>query len=100
MDSDGQHRVIDLLQMYDYIKKKNKDLIVGSRNLYTLDDNILKSKRKKISVLVNKALNLLFNFNLSDPLSGFFVLNRDIIVPKIFHNEISGFKVLFHIIVN
>lgn len=100
MDCDGQHQVSDLFEMFNKISDDDKDLIVGSRNLNHLDNKIINPKRKYISKLINKLLNFFFKFKLSDPLSGFFIINKKLINPKIFINEISGFKVLFHLIVN
>ena len=100
MDSDGQHRVKDLISMYNLILQNKKDLIIGSRNLEKINDSVIKSKRKKISVYTNKLINFFFRFNLSDPLSGFFIIKRTLICPKIFINEISGFKILFHLMIH
>lgn len=97
MDSDLQHDPSNLNRVTNIIIKKNSDIVIGSRFLK-------KSKyhKHKLSTLLrislSKTFNLVFNqiFNtcVTDPLSGFFIAKREVLInnqDKLFK---SGFKII------
>lgn len=98
MDGDLQHRVSDLVAMINRFQINNSiDLVVGVRSLDEKNDGLSRI-RKKLSLSANKFLKYFFNINISDILSGFFILRTKCLKEEIFKNRPGGFKILFHIL--
>jgi len=98
MDGDLQHSPKDLLRLIKEFEKQKFDIVVGSRNL--LNNNKLKLNilRFYVSKFLNFVTNFLFGLNLKDPMSGFFIIKKNIFKKcekKLF---LLGYKVLLDII--
>lgn len=98
MDGDLQHSPKDLLRLIKEFEKQKFDIVVGSRNL--LNNNKLKLNilRFYVSKFLNFVTNFFFGLNLKDPMSGFFIIKKNIFrkcEKKLF---LLGYKVLLDII--
>jgi|ETNmetMinimDraft_33_1059910.scaffolds.fasta_scaffold25399_2 dolichol-phosphate mannosyltransferase len=94
MDSDGQHSIDDFNKMLKKIK--NKDIIIGVRNLKEIE--FLSNSRKYLSTFFNWYLSRILNFRISDPLTGFFIFKSKLLNKKFFEIESTGFKVLLDLL--
>jgi dolichol-phosphate mannosyltransferase len=101
MDSDLQHDAIDLKKFYNEVKKYNKlDMIIGSR---FLKNSINKTSsyyyliRLFLSKTLIKFINLTTNTKLSDPLSGFFLIKKNLVIKYKKEFFSSGFKIMLDI---
>jgi dolichol-phosphate mannosyltransferase len=97
MDGDLQHRPHDLLKMYLSFSKST-DIIVGCRNLN------FKNKSRKLTILrliASKCLTIIINLLLgrktSDPMSGFFIFKKNLIMYNS-NFYAAGFKILLDLI--
>ena len=75
MDSDFNHRPIDLKKMIGIFEKKNYDLICGSRFLKGGSSNTY--FRHYCSKIFNFFVNIITGGKLSDNLSGFFIIKKN-----------------------
>ena len=99
MDGDMQHDPKYIIPMLQIFKKNNYDIVVGARPL-------VKGPNQGLSEIRRLASNLLiilfsvFNINTIDPMSGFFILKKNIYIKnkKFFFGK--GFKILADILVN
>jgi len=99
MDGDGQHKPDDLVKLYKFLRYKNAHIVVGSRKLSDAVET-LGDKRVTLSKIGNKLLKLLTSCELTDPLSGMFVIKASKLSHQVFIHDALGFKVLFHILSN
>jgi|688.fasta_scaffold418448_2 dolichol-phosphate mannosyltransferase len=97
MDGDLQHRPNDLLKMY-YSFSKSTDILIGCRNLS------FKNKSRKLTILrliASKCLTIIINLLLgrktSDPMSGFFIFKKNLIMYNS-NFYAAGFKILLDLI--
>jgi dolichol-phosphate mannosyltransferase len=81
MDADLQHDETILPRMYDQLRDRRLDLVVGTRN------SCGGSTGQYLSKLVCRA-------QLSDPMSGFFLLDRRFFLSTVRHLHGCGFKIL------
>lgn len=94
MDGDGQHDPMDVLKMLEQFNFEETDLMIGSR-FYEIDQSIgLSEKRNKLSNIGIKCCNFFLKSQLSDPLSGFFLIKRDLILSSRTALYKDGFKIL------
>ena len=101
MDSDGQHEVRSLVSALDYISNNNEDVVIGSRFLKKSSIEGLSKNRKDSSTIANKIarVSLSNNYkNLTDYLSGFFVLKRFSCIEFIKRIDVNGFKFLYELL--
>lgn len=77
-DGDGQHIAKEANKLLDKIKETNCDIVIGSRYL---EDDKYKAPffRKLGTVIFSKLIKMSCNKVITDPLSGFQVLNRNVI---------------------
>ena len=97
MDADLQHDENKILEMIRIQKIYNLDIVVGSRFLKKSFTSALSRKRNFISKFANWLANKISRVELSDPMSGFFLVKREIIenhAPKLTG---LGFKILLDI---
>jgi|TARA_Y100000389_G_scaffold153060_1_gene153206 dolichol-phosphate mannosyltransferase len=97
MDGDLQHSPKELLKLINVYKKLNYDLVIGSRNFNNLNKSLsfFRSLSSKILIFV---FNILFNLKISDPMSGFFIINKKVFKKcekKLFN---KGYKILADIV--
>jgi dolichol-phosphate mannosyltransferase len=98
MDADLSHSPSYLNILLQEIKNSKSDLVIASR--YLKDGKILGWTKKRIfyskaATFISKSLFKLNN--ITDPMSGFFIIKRDIIKNMKFNT--SGYKILLEILV-
>jgi len=94
MDGDGQHSPKDIPILLEELH--NNDLAIGVRNLN--NTVAISKKRNLISKFFNRVISLVLNKKISDPLTGFFAGNINILNKKFFSLDNSGFKILLDLI--
>ncbi len=99
VDADGQHDESLLPKMLATLRDGTADLVVGSRYLGDQDlERGLSAFRKAGSGFANWLAQQVIKAKLSDPVSGFFAIRRELVEavsPRLARN---GFKILFDII--
>ena len=100
MDADLQHDEKLLPKMFSEFLQPSLDIVIASRFLQGSDLGKFTAKRELLSNTGNKLSRLFINANLSDPLSGFFML-RSTLIKEINHNLYGkGFKILLDIFIS
>lgn len=98
MDADLQHDEHLLPEMLRKLKTESLDLVVGSRTVPGGSMGDIAGARLFLSHLGSKAASLLRNCELSDAMSGFFMVNRSFFERCFHHLEGIGFKVLLELL--
>jgi dolichol-phosphate mannosyltransferase len=99
LDGDLQHDERILPQMWELMTRQNADLVIGSRYVIGGDSQGFGAARAAISRIATNSARWLTRTSVKDPMSGFFMMRRDLldrIAPDL-SNE--GFKILFDILV-
>lgn len=101
MDGDLQHDESVLPGMYQMVADGEADVVSASRFL-TEDgaDGLSSQTRVAISNNGIKLSNAIFNLDMTDPLTGFFVVRRDVVRRALPDLSELGFKVLMDIIIS
>lgn len=98
MDADLQHDETLLPQMYhDLEGDRNLDIVIGSRYV---DDGSLgewAENRARMSRLATRLSRLVVKSDLKDPMSGFFMLRRELLHEAVENLSGVGFKILLDI---
>lgn len=97
MDADGQHDETVLARMVAALRGGNTDLVVASRYIDGTTDSGFSAGRAKASQWSTALARKLLKVELTDPMSGFFMLRREVIdelAPKL---STQGFKILLDI---
>ncbi len=100
LDCDLQHDIQNANLMNKIIFKKKLDLVVGSRFLNTKYSGNLGFFRSLFSLFFITIINLLFQKKTTDPLSGFFMCKKKIILQNKKNYFLKGYKILFDILYN
>ena len=100
MDGDFQHQPSDLKKMIFYFQKNSCDVLVGSRNMISNDRVNLGTLRFYVSRSLNFMTNYLFNLNLKDPMSGFFIIKKKVFKKSEKKLFLLGYKILLDIILS
>jgi len=98
MDADLQHDESLLPQMLDRLRSGDAELAVASRYVGEGSAGSFSPFRSKVSRAATSLAQRLLNVELSDPMSGFFMLRRSIvddIAPRLSN---QGFKILLDIV--
>ena len=98
LDADLQHDARLLPRMAEILRRDEADLVVGSRYLATGDADSLGSVRSAGSRLSTAFANRLLGTQITDPLSGFFMIRRrsfEALAPAL---STQGFKLLVDIL--
>lgn len=99
MDADLQHDEVLLPRMLDILRRDEADLVIASRYLSPKTQEAgLSRARGFVSRLGNRMANFVLKSEVSDPVSGFFMIRRDAFDTLAPHLSPSGFKILFDII--
>jgi dolichol-phosphate mannosyltransferase len=99
IDGDLQHDETLLPAMLAALKDGRADLVVGSRYLgREADASALGARREAGSRLANWLGRRVLHAELTDPMSGFFAIRRELIEQVAGQLATSGFKVLFDIL--
>ncbi|HDZ79302.1 MAG TPA: glycosyltransferase family 2 protein [Gammaproteobacteria bacterium] len=97
MDADMQHDETLLPEMLYCLNTGDLDLVVASRYIEKGDPGGLGKQRVRVSRAANYLSQMLLKVPLTDPLSGFFMLRRELIeevYPRLYG---QGFKILLDI---
>jgi dolichol-phosphate mannosyltransferase len=98
MDADLQHDEKMLAAMLEKIRSEELDLVVGSRYLGGHVDEGFGRFRSQMSARATGIASKLLGIRLSDPMSGFFMIRREVfeaLAPKL---SSQGFKILLDIV--
>src|SRR5467141_1279030 len=97
MDADLQHDEALLPRMLATIKERHLDIVVGTR--YTAGGSVgdLQKSRVLISSLASRLARVVVKTELSDPLSGFFIIERGAFGAVMRELSGQGFKILIDI---
>ena len=97
MDGDLQHDERLLPRMLEALKKDGNEIVVGSRFVPGGDVGEFAANRIKISKAGAQLARLVVKQDLSDPMSGFFMLRRDVFERVVRRLSAKGFKILLDI---
>jgi dolichol-phosphate mannosyltransferase len=97
MDADLQHDDTMLPAMFAKLKAEDLDVVVGSRYLVDGEIEGLSGRREQISRLGTRVARLILHADLSDPMSGFFVMRRAAFDEAVRGLSLQGFKILLDI---
>lgn len=100
MDGDLQHKPSDLVKLIKIFNKKKYDVIIGVRNLSNFKNSNLSFVRYFASRILILITNFLFKHKLKDPMSGFFIIKKKIVIKCYNKLFVKGYKVLLDIILN
>ena len=100
MDADGQHTPHDLMEMLKLAMAEGNQLVIGSRfkNQATVETHV--GLRSLLSKVGNRLANHVLRRQLSDPLTGFFLIERSLFAEVSHQVRGSGFKILVDVIYN
>src|SRR6516162_8126930 len=98
MDADMQHDEKLLPQMLAILKSEPVDLVVGSRYLVGGEIGGWNSARASMSAFATRLSRLICKANVTDPMSGFFMLRREVLEEALWRLSGQGFKILLDIL--
>ncbi len=98
MDADLQHDESLLVGMLDCLRSGRADLAVASRYLYGGSAAGLSKQRSRVSRWSNTLVRLLLGIDLTDPMSGHFMIRRDVFETLAPSLSSQGFKILLDIL--
>ena len=99
MDADLQHDERLLPRMLAALKDDGLDIVVGSRNVVGGSMGDWASERELASRFATRLSGLVLKADLKDPMSGFFMLRRELINEVVHDLSAIGFKILLDIFV-
>jgi dolichol-phosphate mannosyltransferase len=94
IDGDMQHDEAVLPEMLAKLKAERLDIVVGSRNKSGGSMGAFSAQRVRLSNLGRRISSLLSHADISDPMSGFFVVTRAYLDEVVRSLSAVGFKVL------
>ena len=97
MDADLQHDETILPQMLARLRKECLDIVVATRNAEGGSMGEFQRRRVLLSRLGQKLSSVVCQCDLSDPMSGFFVIDRRFFLTTVRHLQGGGFKILVDI---
>lgn len=97
IDADLQHDPNQIPQMADELDKGNYDLVIASRYIDEGSVGDWGRSRILISETATRLSQLVMKYRVTDPMSGFFIVKRDIIDRNIENLSGKGFKILLDI---
>ena len=98
MDGDLQHDETLLPVMMSKLRDEGYDLAMGSRFAEGAEVGEFSSLRQKMSNLGNRFAQRVIKADLTDPLSGFFMIRRDVFEENAHRLSGTGFKILIDIL--
>jgi len=98
MDADLQHDEKLLPRMLDDLRQHDLDLVIGSRYAAGGSLGELAADRARISKLATALSRLVLQADLKDPMSGFFMLRREVLMEAMPRLSGIGFKILLDIL--
>ena len=100
MDGDLQHNPKDINKLIRKFEYTNCDIVIGSRRLVNYKKANLNPIRFFFSKFLNQAFNNLFNQKILDPMSGFFLIKKNIVKNVKGNLVLIGYKILIDIILS
>jgi dolichol-phosphate mannosyltransferase len=94
MDADMQHDETVLPRMLEKLHAEALDVVVATRNADGGSMGQFCAKRVLLSRIGRKVSNAVCHCQLSDPMSGFFVVNRSFFMEVVHELQSGGFKIL------
>jgi dolichol-phosphate mannosyltransferase len=94
MDADLQHDESLLPQMLDALKRKNFDLAVGSRTVGGGEFGAMTSQRQQLSRISSRITRRMIGSDVTDLMSGFFMMPRQLFHELAPNLSLTGFKIL------
>ena len=98
MDADMQHDEKLLPQMLATLKSEPVDLVVGSRYVAGGGIGGWNSDRASMSAFATRLSRLICKADIADPMSGFFMLRREVLEGALRRLSGQGFKILLDIL--
>jgi dolichol-phosphate mannosyltransferase len=98
LDADLQHDEGLLVAMLDCLRSGRADLVIASRYLFGGSAAGLSKQRSRVSRWSNALVRLLFGIDLTDPMSGHFMIRRDVFETLAPALSSQGFKILLDIL--
>jgi len=98
MDADLQHDESILPRMLARLQGGNTDLVVGTRYVEGGSAEVFDAKRGRLSRIATRAAQRFLGIELSDPMSGFFMLRREVVEEMASDLTPEGFKILLDIV--
>jgi dolichol-phosphate mannosyltransferase len=98
IDADCQHDESILPRMLEALKSGDTDVVVGSRYIAGGGTGAWDRSRARMSRFATRLSRAVIKSNLSDPMSGFFALRRDVLESSVRHLSSVGFKILLDIV--
>ncbi len=97
MDADLQHDETILPQMLDRLRREVLDIVIGTRNAVGGSMGDFASHRVLLSRLGHKLSRAVCSCDLSDPMSGYFLVTRSFFTEVVHNLQGTGFKILVDI---
>jgi dolichol-phosphate mannosyltransferase len=94
IDADMQHDERLLPQMLDTLKRGETDIVVGSRYAPGGGIGDWDARRARMSRIAMRLSRVLMPGNLTDPMSGFFMMRRPVLTDSVHRLSAIGFKIL------
>jgi len=98
IDGDMQHDESRIMTMLNLIKDKDLDIVVGSRNVADGSMGQFSRRRVQLSTLGRRLSSFVCRADLSDPMSGFFMVRREFFEEVVRRLSMRGFKILVDIL--
>jgi dolichol-phosphate mannosyltransferase len=98
MDADLQHDESILPVMFEKIRSGKYDLVVASRNIQGGGMGTFTRERVALSQLGRRVSHLISRHDLSDPMSGYFMLTREFFDEVMRRTTGVGFKILLDLV--
>jgi dolichol-phosphate mannosyltransferase len=100
MDADLQHDESLLPRMLETLRRGDTDMVVGSRYIAGGNAHVLSKRRSVLSRAAGSLTRALTRVELTDPMSGFFMMRRDRFDPIAGSLSERGFKILLDIVLS
>ena len=98
MDADGQHDESVLPRMLEILKAGETDVVVGSRYMQGGGIGAWQSSRAEMSRFATRLSRTVIKQSLSDPMSGFFAVRREVLELAARDLSNIGFKILLDLL--
>jgi dolichol-phosphate mannosyltransferase len=100
IDADLQHDEALLPRMLSELRSNGFDIVIGSRYIEGGGVGTWDAQRASISRFATRLAKLVLRQELSDPMSGFFMVKRDTVDQSVRHLSGKGFKILLDLFVS
>ena len=99
MDGDLQHDPKYIPTMYEKISNNKLDIVIGTRKLFEPNNKGLSEIRRYVSIFLIFCFKI-FDIKTKDPMSGFFMFNKEIYLRNEKFFFAKGFKILADFLIN